>query len=92
MEYAWGTSFHDGFVEEFLRIKTPHWRCGGVIEEQAFLMEVMDNYFKKWRNTDLDSKPSTFIKGALENEEKQPINQSNQPMNQSIDSMSIRKS
>ena len=33
VEYSWGASLHDGDVEEFLRIKTPQWRRGGVLEE-----------------------------------------------------------
>ena len=49
VEYAWGTSFHDGNVEEFLRIKTPQWKRGGVLDEQASLMEVIGGYFRKWR-------------------------------------------
>ena len=52
-------------VEEFLRIKTPQWRHGGVLEEQTFIMEDMDSYFRKWRewkNGDFGSKSSTSIK------------------------------
>ena len=49
VEYSWGTSLHDGDVEEFLRIKTQQWRSEEVLEEQTSLMEVMDNYFRKWR-------------------------------------------
>ena len=66
MEYSWGTSLHDGDMEESLRIKTPQWRRGGVLEKQASLIEDMDNYFRKWRewrNIDLGSKSFTFIKG-----------------------------
>ena len=37
----------NGDVKEFLRIKTPQWRHGGVLEEQASLMEVMGSYFRK---------------------------------------------
>ena len=65
MEYIWGTSLHDLDVEESLRIKTPQWRRGGVLEEQASLMEDIGGYFKKWRewrNTNLDNKSSTSIK------------------------------
>ena len=43
MEYSWGTSLHNVHMEEFLRIKTPQWRHGGVLEEQASLMEDMGN-------------------------------------------------
>ena len=67
VEYSWGTSLHDGDVEEFLRINTPQWRRGGLLEEQASLMEDMDRYFRKlreWRNGDLGSESSTSIKGA----------------------------
>ena len=73
VEYSYGTSLHDGDVEESLKIKTPQWRCRGVLEEQAPLMEDMDSYFKKckeWINTDLDSKSSMFIKGAGNDETK----------------------
>ena len=49
VEYSWGTSLHDGDVEEFLRIKTTQWRHGGVLEEQASLMQDMGSYFRKWR-------------------------------------------
>ena len=98
MEFSWGTSLHDGDVEEFLTIKTPQWRCGGVLEEQASLMEDMRNYFRKWRewrNRDLGNKSSTFVKVIEKDEARdnqstnQPINQStNQSINQSIESMS----
>ena len=67
VEYASGTSLHDGDVEEFLSIKTSQWIREGVLEEQASLMEDMDSYFRKlreWRNTDLGSKSSTSIKGV----------------------------
>ena len=67
MEYSCGTSLYDRDVEEFLKIKTPQWRREGVLEEQAPLMEDMDNYFKKlreWKNRGLDSKSSTSIKVA----------------------------
>ena len=47
VEYTWGTSLHDGVVEKSLRIKTPQWRRGGVLEEQAPLMEDMGGYFRK---------------------------------------------
>ena len=71
VEYSWGTSLHDGDLEEFLRIKPPERRYGGVLHEQASLMEDMGNYFKKWRewrNGDLGSKSS--IKGAKEDQAK----------------------
>ena len=58
-------------MEESLRIKTSQWRRGEVIEEQAPLMEDIGGYFikwKEWRNTDLSSKSSTFIKGAEKDE------------------------
>ena len=45
VEYSWGTSLHDGDMEEFLRIKTPQWRRG-VLEKQASLMENMGSYSK----------------------------------------------
>ena len=54
-------------MEEFLRIKSPQWRHGGVLEEQISLMEDMKNYFRKWRewrNIDWGSKFSTSINGA----------------------------
>ena len=72
MEYTWGTSLHDRDVEEFLRINTPQWRQGGVLQEQTSLMEVMGSYFRKrreWRNIDLGNKSSTSIKGIEDNEE-----------------------
>ena len=47
VKYLWGTSLHDGDIEEFLRMKTPQWRCGGVLEEQSSLMEDMGSYFIK---------------------------------------------
>ena len=49
-------------MEEFLRIKTPQWRRGGVLEEQASLMEDMGSYFRKWRvrNRDLGNKSSNL--------------------------------
>ena len=62
-------------MEEFLKIKTPQWRRGGVLEEQASLIEDMDSYFRKWRewrNIDLGSKSSTSIKGA-DNDEVEDI-------------------
>ena len=31
VEYTWGTSLHDGDVENFLRIKTPQWSRGKVL-------------------------------------------------------------
>ena len=34
-------------MEEFLRINTLQWRCGGVLEEQFSLMEDIDSYFRK---------------------------------------------
>ena len=80
VEYTWGTSLHDGDVEESLMIKTPQWRRGEVLEKKTSLMEDMDSYFIKWRewkNIDLGNKSSMFIKGA-ENDEtriRQPINQ-----------------
>ena len=82
MEYTRGTSLHDGDVEEFLRIKTPLWRRGKVLEEQAPLMEDMGNYFIKWgewRNIDLGSKSYTSIKGAEKNNES-----TNRQLNKSI--------
>ena len=75
-------------MEKFLRIKTPQWRHGGVLEEQASLMEDMDSYFRKlreWRNGDLGSKSSTFIKIAKNDEarDSQSTNKStNQQLNQ----------
>ena len=70
-----------------MRIKTPQWRRERVLEEQASLMEEIDNYFKtwrEWRNGDFGSKSSTSIKGAENNEEnKQSINQTNQQLNKS---------
>ena len=69
---CWGTSLYDRDVGEFLRIKTPQWRHGGVLKEQTSLMEAMGSYFRKrreWRNTDLDNKSSTSIKGIEDNEE-----------------------
>ena len=87
MKYSWGTSLHDGDMEEFLRIKTPQCICGGVLEKQTSSMKDMDSYFRKWRewrNGDLGSKSSTSIKGA-ENDEERTTNQStNQQINQSI--------
>ena len=47
MEYIWGTSLHDLDVEESLRIKTPQWRRGGVLEEQASLMEDIGGLLQK---------------------------------------------
>ena len=88
MEYTRGTSLHDGVVEESLRIKTPQWRCGEVLQEHAPLMEDMGSYFKnwrEWRNTYLGSKSSTSIKGAEKDEAKdnQSTNKStNQQLNQ----------
>ena len=87
VEYAWETSLHDGDVEEFLRMKTPQWRHGEVLEEQTSLMEVMVSYFRKWRewrNTDLDNKSSTSIKGGEENEERTTNQPINPPTNQSL--------
>ena len=52
-------------MEEFLRIKTPQWRCGGVLEKQFSLVEDMGSYFRKLRelrNGDFGSKSSTSIK------------------------------
>ena len=49
MKYIWGTSFHDEDVKELLKIKTPQWRYGGVLEERASLIEDMVSYFRKWR-------------------------------------------
>ena len=73
-------------MEESLRIKTPQWRRGGVLEEQAPLMEDMDSYFRKWRewrNKDLGSKSSMPIKGVEKDEAKD--NQStNRSINKSI--------
>ena len=69
-------------MEKFLSIKTPQWRHGGVLKEQASLMEDMGSYFRKWRectNGDLGSKSSTSIKGAEKDDT------SNQPINQQID-------
>ena len=60
-------------MEEFLRIKTLHWRRGKVLEEQAPLMKDIDNYFikwREWRNIDLSSKSSMFIKEAEKDEAK----------------------
>ena len=71
MEYSWGISLHDGDVEESMGIKTPQWRGEEVLEKQAFLLEDMGSYFRKWRqwrNTDLGSKFSTSIKGVEKDE------------------------
>ena len=90
MEYSWGTSLHDEDMEEFLRIKTPQWRHGGVLKEQTFLMEDMGNYIRKWRewrNTDFGNKSSTSIKGAYEDEEWT----TNQPTNQSINQLNVNQ-
>ena len=97
MEYSWGTSLHDGDVEESLRIKTPQWSRGEVLEEQVPLMGDMGSYFRKWRelrNSDLSSKSSTSIKEAENDEAKdnQTTNQSTNQITKSIDSMSINKS
>ena len=65
VEYSWGTSLYDGDVEDFLRIKTPQWSCGEVLEIQTPLIEDMGCYFRKWRewrNSDLGSKSPTSIK------------------------------
>ena len=69
-------------MEESLRIKTPQWRRGGVLEEQSPLMEDMNDYFRKWkgwRNIDLGSNSSTSKKSAKKNEAR-----GNQSTNQSI--------
>ena len=76
MEYSWETSLHEGDVEDFLRIKTPQWSRGEVLEEQVPLMEDMVSYVKKWRNSYLSNKSSTSIKRAKNDETKQSINQS----------------
>ena len=94
VEYTWGTSFHNGDVGNFLRIKTLQWSRGEVLEEHVPLIGDMDSYFTKWREwkiSDLGKKSSTSIKGA-EKEEAKDIQSTNQPINQSInnsDSMSI---
>ena len=81
-------------MEKLLRIKTPQWRRGGVLEEQVSLMEDMSSYFKKWRewrNGDLDNKSSTSIKRADNDgigNKKQPINQ-NQSINNSINRLNV---
>ena len=49
VEFFWRTSLYDGGVKESLRIKTTQWRRGGVLEEQAPLIEDMDSYFIKWK-------------------------------------------
>ena len=93
MEYSWGTSLHDGDVEKSLRIKTPQWSHGEVLEEQVFLMGDMGSYFRKWRerrNSYLGSKPSTSIKGLEKDEAKD--NQTTNQTTQQINLMSNRKS
>ena len=68
-------------MEEFLRIKTPQWIRGGVLEEQPSLMKDMGSYFikwREWRNGDLSSKSSTSIKRAEKDEEMT----TNHPTNQ----------
>ena len=40
MEYSWGSSLHDGDVEDFLRIKTSQWSHREVLEEKVPLMET----------------------------------------------------
>ena len=62
MEYDWGTSLHNGDVKNLLRIKTPQWSSGEVLEEQVSLMGDITNYFKKLRDSDLVNKSSMFIK------------------------------
>ena len=94
MEYYWETSLHEGNVEESLRSKIPQWRCGEVLEEQAFLMEDMTSFFRKWRewrNTDFDSKSSMSIKGAEKDKNESTNQPTNQSINKSTDLMSIRK-
>ena len=49
MEYPWATSLYYGDVENVLRIKTPKWSRGEVLEEQVPLMGDMSSYFRKWR-------------------------------------------
>ena len=87
MEYSWGTSLHDGDVEEFLRIKTPQCIRGGVLEERISLMKDMSSYFRKWRdwkNGDLGNKSSTSIKGEEKDEERTTNQRINQQINKSI--------
>ena len=65
--YTWGTSLHNVDMENFLRIKTPQWSSGEVLDKQVPLMTDMDSYFKKWRewkNSDFGSKSSMSTKGA----------------------------
>ena len=73
VEYTWETILHNGDVENFLRIKTPQWSRGEVLEKQCPLMGDIGSYFRKlreWRNSDLSSKSSTSIKGAKKDEAK----------------------
>ena len=70
-------------MEEFLGIKTPQWRRGGVHREQASLMEDMGSYFRKWRewrNEDLGCKSSTSMKG-VEKDEAKDSQSTNQQLN-----------
>ena len=62
MEYSWGTSLYDGDMEEFLRIKTPQWRRGGVLEKQASLMEDVGSYSKSGESGEIETLATSVLR------------------------------